>query len=84
MARPDLRIGESSREALQPYRDLPLKDPRRRILFSFLVNAVEDPNAVQFEEDEDGIRYTYLPGLAVLWEVDAAAREIEILAIRDL
>ena len=83
MARHDYRIGESSRVTIQLFRDLPLRDPRRVALLSLLVALTEDPNGVPFEQDELGLRFTYLDNLAVVWKLDIPSRVIEIVAIRE-
>lgn len=59
MASDEYRVSEESRPLLEPYASLPLGDPGRIDVFSFLVEAVIEPDAVVFEEDE-GLRWTWL------------------------
>jgi hypothetical protein len=50
-------------------------------LFSFLADAVADPNGVAFEQDDAGLRWTWLPRVALCWKIDLANREIDVIDV---
>jgi hypothetical protein len=81
MARSDFRVSEASRAVLQPFETLFRRDRRRTELFAFLAAAVDDPNAVTFERDEEGLRFTWLSRLVIVWMVDPIAREIDVVTV---
>ena len=83
MAKPDFRISEESRKVLDPYAALPRRDPRRTELFSFLAEAVDDPNGVAFEQDDEGLRWTWLEHVALVWKLDLANEQIDVIDARD-
>ncbi|MGH2728210.1 MAG: hypothetical protein ACRDKS_14675 [Actinomycetota bacterium] len=56
MAELDFRVSEESRPILSPYEALNRRDLRRVEPFSFLAEAVADPNGVAFEQDDAGLR----------------------------
>lgn len=83
MVRPDFLVSEESLPALRPYASLPIGDPRRHELFSFLANAIDDPNGVVFEQDDDGLRWTWLQHVALVWKLDLAESEIDVVDVWD-
>ena len=83
MADPELRISPESRPILKRYAALALRDPRRVELFSFLADAVADPKGVAFEQDDSGLRWTRLEHVAVVWKVDVANSEVDVVDVWD-
>lgn len=83
MAAPDLQVSEESRRVLAPYEVLRARDPRRIQLFSFLVDAIDDPNHVPFELDNEGLRWTWLEHIVVVWRLDHPRSEIDVIRIWD-
>lgn len=79
MAKHESRVSEESRPALEPYAALPLGDPRRVALFSFLAEAVDDPNGVAFEQDDEGLRWTWLDHVALAWRLDLVETEVGVI-----
>lgn len=79
MVAPDYRVSEESRPVLLPYEALPRNAPQRTELFSFLADAVADPQAVTFEQDDDGLRWTWLDSVALVWRVDLVRTEIDVI-----
>lgn len=83
MAEPEFRVSEESRPVLEPYARLPLSDPRRVELFSFLVEAVDNPNGVPFEQDDEGLRWTWLERVALVWRLDLPNAELDVIDVWD-
>jgi hypothetical protein len=83
MAGSEFRVSEASRATLEPYARLPLQDPRRIELFSFLVDAVSNPRHAIYEADADDIRWSWLGHVAVVWRQDLVDREIDVLYVWD-
>lgn len=79
MAEHEFRVSEESRHVLGPYAALPLSDPRRVELFSFLAEAVDDPNGVAFEQDDEGLRWTWLDHVALVWKLDLVETELDVI-----
>jgi len=79
MVRSEYRVSEASRPVLRPYETLPLNDPRRIELFSFLASVVAEPRRADFEQDAQGLRWTWLEHVALVWRQDLVAREIDVI-----
>lgn len=79
MARREYRVSDASRPILEPYATLPLNDPRRVELFSFLASVVAEPRRAVFEQDTEGLRWTWLEHVALVWRQDLVAREIDVI-----
>lgn len=62
---------------------LPRNDVRRVELFSFLAEAVADPHAVAFEQDDHAMRWTWLEHVALAWKLDLIRLEIDVLDVWD-
>ena len=83
MAGDDFTLSAPSIPSLRPYEELPLRDSRRRELFSFLAGALASPNEVAFEQDATGLRWTWLDHVALNWKIDLPNREIDVVNVWD-
>lgn len=81
MVAAEFRISEQSIPILEQFVALPRRDPIRISLFAFLAEAASDPNGVAFEQDDDGLRFTWLTGLTIAWRVDLVRSEIDVLDV---
>lgn len=79
MAGDEFRVSEESRPVFEPYAAIPLHDVRRVELFSFLAEAVIDPNGIAFEQDDEGLRWTWLNHVARVWRIDLVRMELDII-----
>ena len=83
MAEPDFQVSPDSHQVITRYVELLRNDDRRRELFSFLAEAVSNPNGVMFESDEDGLRWTRLRHVALVWRLDLPRRELDVIDVWD-
>jgi hypothetical protein len=79
MVRREYRVSAASRPILEPYAALPLNDPRRVALFSFLASVVAEPGRAVYEHDAQGLRWTWLEHMALVWRLDLVEREIDVI-----
>jgi hypothetical protein len=84
MAAPELNVSAESRPLLEPFISLPRRDPRRVELFTFLAEAVADPSGVAFEPDEAQLRWTWLNHVALVWRIDHAHNELDVVDVWNL
>jgi hypothetical protein len=54
---------------------------RRVELFGFLAALIDEPRRATFEQDDQGLRWTWLEHVALVWSLDAAAREIDVIYV---
>jgi hypothetical protein len=62
---------------------LPLRDRRRIELFSFLAEAIDSPNAVAFDQDDEGLRFTLMEHVQLVWRVDLVRTELDVVDVWD-